>query len=362
MKALMLAFGFALPYHVLRCASAAGAKVSVLGNGSAELLRYSRHCARFHRSRFDCKSEDYKVIAAEVADVVESSNVDIVFPTDDVSTRLLIILREALGIHTTPLPSLEQFDTLNDKWNFSCYCQDIGVRVPATSLYQMPQELIRDIETGRLALPLTIKPTDQSGSRGVQHILGSADLGVIQSIDYAPLLVQQHIKGKTVGISVLCDHGRVVAHNIQYYDLEEYRVFRNDDLRENVDRLAEAVGLHGMAFFDAVIDAESGLAYLVECNPRFWYSVYLCMLAGLNFLDLSLHFEQVKMLEEVIADAAVAGQIRPLAAEPAAFTILEMIRGLIVQRVFGWSRQSSANDVDFLFDMIWKGLAGCTES
>jgi AcrR family transcriptional regulator len=84
--------------------------------------------------------------------------------------------------------------------------------------------------------------------------------------------------------------------------------------------------------------------------------------AHLDKVCRSLFLEQVKMLEQVIAEAAAAGQIRPLGAEPAAFTILEMIRGLIVRRVFGWSRQSANNDVDFLFDMIWKGLAGCTGS
>jgi AcrR family transcriptional regulator len=76
----------------------------------------------------------------------------------------------------------------------------------------------------------------------------------------------------------------------------------------------------------------------------------------------SLYLEQVKTLGAVLEDAAAGGQIRAVRTDAAAFTICEMIRGLIVQRVFGWSRESAANDVDFLFDMVWKGLAVCTGS
>ncbi len=76
----------------------------------------------------------------------------------------------------------------------------------------------------------------------------------------------------------------------------------------------------------------------------------------------SLYLEQVKMLEAVLEDAAASGHIRAVRAGAAAFTISEMIRGLILQRLFGWSRESVATDVEFLLDMIWKGLAVCTES
>jgi AcrR family transcriptional regulator len=76
----------------------------------------------------------------------------------------------------------------------------------------------------------------------------------------------------------------------------------------------------------------------------------------------SLYLEQVKLLEAVLEEAAARGRIRSVRTGAAAFTISEMIRGLILQRLFGWSRESVANDVEFLLDMIWRGLAACTES
>ena len=84
--------------------------------------------------------------------------------------------------------------------------------------------------------------------------------------------------------------------------------------------------------------------------------------AHLNKEFKNLYLEQVGTLKAILEDAAARGQIRCLRTEAAALTIYDMVHGLVMQRVFGWSKESVANDVEFLFGMIWKGLAGCTES
>jgi hypothetical protein len=76
----------------------------------------------------------------------------------------------------------------------------------------------------------------------------------------------------------------------------------------------------------------------------------------------NLYIEQVKTLEAILGDAAARGHIRAGRTDVAAFTICEMTRGLIVQRLFGWSKETVADDVEFLFEMVWKGSARCIES
>jgi hypothetical protein len=71
----------------------------------------------------------------------------------------------------------------------------------------------------------------------------------------------------------------------------------------------------------------------------------------------NLYIEQVKTLEAILGDAAARGHIRAGRTDVAAFTICEMTRGLIVQRLFGWSKETVADDVEFLFEMVWKGSA-----
>jgi len=53
MNILLLGFAFTVPYHVMRCAVAAGHRVTMLGNGPAHGLLRSTSCADFYLSDFD---------------------------------------------------------------------------------------------------------------------------------------------------------------------------------------------------------------------------------------------------------------------------------------------------------------------
>lgn len=140
-KGLLVGFSFALPYHVMRCAVDAGLSVHVLGNGPASGLRYSRFCDGYHPAAFDYTSCDYIVAAAEIRSLVAREGFDVVFPSDDVSTRLLAAVKDVIGVRTSAIPSLSGFDLLNDKWNFYQLCVDHNVRVPSSRLYEDVDEL-----------------------------------------------------------------------------------------------------------------------------------------------------------------------------------------------------------------------------
>ncbi|HEV8014087.1 MAG TPA: ATP-grasp domain-containing protein [Stellaceae bacterium] len=288
MNLLLLGFAFVLPYHVMRCAAAAGHRVVVLGNGPALDLVGSRYCDGFVESAFDYRSQDYEILAEEITGLAISHDFDLVIPSDDVSTRALAAIKDQLPIRTTPLPDVATFDTLNDKWNFARCCEDHGVRVPATRRYENAAALRRDLTAGAIALPLTVKPTNWSGGVGVMHIRTAHELALLDAVDYRPVLAQQHIRGETVGVSVLCTGGKLTAHIVQQRTSRYFRVLDNPDLVANVARLMAALGFDGVANFDAVVDRESGLGYLVECNPRLWYSVFPTMIAGLNFVAAAI--------------------------------------------------------------------------
>jgi hypothetical protein len=282
---LMIAFAFTLPYHVMRTASAAGVRVHVLGNGASRGLRRSRHCRNYRESRF---GGDPEILLTEIGEFVRRHAIDVVFPSDDVSTRLLAQLAGRLPVRSSPLPSLQTFDLLNDKWNFTRFCQDSGIRAPQGRLYDGAANLRQALDSGDVSLPITVKPVNRSGSFGVFHIREPGDIAQIDAIDYRPILVQRHISGETIGISVLCDRGRVLAHATQRRDSKRFQLFANPDLLGNVIRLAALTGFSGPANLDAVLSADDGLSYIVECNPRFWYTIYLSMIAGLNFVELAL--------------------------------------------------------------------------
>jgi biotin carboxylase len=285
MIGLMLAFAFTLPYHVMRTAAAAGMRVHVLGTGASRGLRMSRYCQAYHETHF---AGDADALLREIEELVRRHAIEIVLPSDDVSTRLLAALGDRLPVRSTPLPDLATFDLLNDKWNFTRFCMQNGVRVPHGWLFDSGESVRRALDDGEITLPITVKPTNRSGGFGVIHLRNSGDLGLIDDLDYRPVLAQRHISGETVGVSLLCERGRVVAHATQRRDAARFQLFADADLLTNVTRLAALIGYHGPANFDAILSDEDGLSYIVECNPRFWYTIYLSMIAGLNFVGLAV--------------------------------------------------------------------------
>lgn len=286
MNGLMLAFAFTLPYHVMRAAAAAGIRVHVLGAGDARGLRTSRYCRAYHETR--CAG-DPEALLAEIETLVRREAIDVVLPSDDVATRLLSALGHQLPVRCAPVPHIAAFDLLNDKWNFTRFCLDNGVRAPQGWLFDGAGDLRGALERGELTLPLTLKPTNRSGGSGVLHIREPSHLALLDAIDYRPILAQRHIVGAEASITLLCEHGRVRAHVAQQRDSRRFRVFADADLLATATRLVGLTGYHGTANFDAVIADTDGRGYLVECNPRFWYSIYLVMIAGLNFVELALN-------------------------------------------------------------------------
>jgi hypothetical protein len=287
-NALMLAFGFALPYHILRTATAAGLRVHVLGSGPSRGLRTSRFCASYTRSESSGNDEaDRRIVADEINRIARQRRLDIVFPSDDVSTRLLASLRDELPVRSSPLPDLATFDLLNDKGNFTRFALDHRVRVPQGWTYGEVEELRRDIRSGKLCLPLTVKPTNRSGGYGVIHIRAEREMPELDKVEYRPVMAQRHIVGETIGISVICRNGEILAHATQRRGERRFQLFADPDLFDNVRRLVAAAGLNGPANLDAVIEASSGRSYIVECNPRFWFTIFMSMLVGINFVDFA---------------------------------------------------------------------------
>lgn len=71
----------------------------------------------------------------------------------------------------------------------------------------------------------------------------------------------------------------------------------------------------------------------------------------------NLYLRQSKALETILQHAAEQGQIRAPRPELAALMIYEMTRGLVVQRLLGWSKTTADEDIEALFGLIWRALA-----
>lgn len=288
MRVLILASGFKLEYHVMRLVVAAGHSAHILGMGAARQFKYSRYCSSFHEFNFDPLSRPLEETLAELKTWINRLSVDLVIPSDIVSTRLLVELGPRLPMPTNALPTLECFDRVNDKWQFFQLCRDNGIRVPQSWFFEDAAKLKAALGKGDLQFPLIIKPLDSMNRSGVNPLMNVADARILDTIHYKPVLVQKFITGQYVGIDIVANKGRVGAYAIQRNLSDRYQFVHNAELLSHATRFAEASGYHGAANLDAMEEKGTGHIYMLECNPRFWYSIFALGTAGMNCVEFTI--------------------------------------------------------------------------
>lgn len=74
-----------------------------------------------------------------------------------------------------------------------------------------------------------------------------------------------------------------------------------------------------------------------------------------------LYQRQIGVLEAVIEQGMARGELRRVSANAAAFLVCEATRSFNGRRLLGWSRGRADEDIEFLFDLIWKGLAAASK-
>ena len=282
-RVLLLAAGFSAQYRVLRCAAALPADVHVLGTGSARSLSLSRYCRSFQEIDFG-SAEEISVSAARIDEVASRLGVELILPSDASTTRFLIRARPHLATPCFVLPDLETFDALATKDRFRSLCRELGVAHPHTILLDDREDLLAELEAGRIALPAVLKPVNLAGGIGVLRIDHHDAVGKASSVDYSPVLVQEYVEGVDRSITVFCEHGRVTKRIVYTHPDGVFQFLREPALERIVEDIAARLKLSGVFNFDARIDAR-GKVWMLECNPRFFFNMDVAMVAGLNFAE-----------------------------------------------------------------------------
>ncbi|HVC19155.1 MAG TPA: helix-turn-helix domain-containing protein [Vicinamibacterales bacterium] len=93
---------------------------------------------------------------------------------------------------------------------------------------------------------------------------------------------------------------------------------------------------------------------------RIYYSEFATMLtpvpASQRFVR-EIYLDQIRLLASALRAAADRTRVRPLDPDRLAFAIGELTRGLISDRALRGSQASVDEDVAFVLDLVWNGLA-----
>jgi AcrR family transcriptional regulator len=100
-----------------------------------------------------------------------------------------------------------------------------------------------------------------------------------------------------------------------------------------------------------------------ELNRDFFRIYFSELGSGLSHhAQLPPHFEQIYLQQARLLEAAlqqgIQGRIiREIRTDTAAVAISDLIRGIIVQRLLGWSTKDVESDIKFVIDLVWRGIA-----
>jgi hypothetical protein len=304
LRVLLVAKYFKLPYRVLRCAKAAGCDVFVLGGPQGAGLKTSRLCDGFFALQRDNLGQFDHSLALEINLWADRLNIDMVLAGDGPATRSLIAIRHLLETPCFPMPRLREFDLLNDKWQFTVLCEKLRIRCPDSLLAESVEQLAAALRDGKLPFPVMVKPLSQDNGAGCVVLDSACEIGKLTTINYAPILAQSYIDGEDLCASVFCADGDIKAAVMHRYARNSFSTFFRQSVMENISDICAHQNLSGVYNFDMRRDPE-GDVYFLECNPRFFFSIAMGMVAGLNLLALGLPGQPPTEAQQICAPTVV---------------------------------------------------------
>lgn len=289
--ALLLGASGALNVKVLYCLYPV-ARVVTLASHADNGALHSRHTAARECFDWTCaESRDEAVqrinalIAREGVDIVVPGDIDAAAFAHDIANRIE-------GAALFPCSSAETLHAIHDKWSFAQRLQAAGLATPATA-YIAARDSLDLAAAHRIGFPMMVKPLECESSHGVTRIETADALQAHVASDrpytQPPLIMQQFIDGPDIDISVLASHGRIIASAVQYWSDDADLVFeQHADMDQLAAEIVQLFGYHGVAHFDMRRDRNTGAIHVLECNPRFWYTIPAAMWCGLNFVDAGI--------------------------------------------------------------------------
>jgi predicted ATP-grasp superfamily ATP-dependent carboligase len=285
---------------VVRSLGRAGHEVHVASSRVRSLAGSSRWCVASLQVP-DPLSQPADYVAAVVSHV-EEARIDLLLPVTEPSLVALLPRRDQLHGVMLPFTDAETFRRICDKSLMMKSARQLGICVPPQYVLRRASELPADLPAN-LRYPVVVKPArsvvESPGGLRKLSVLHAANAKALEEAVHSlpaesfPLLVQGRILGPGVGVFVLLWNGELIAA-FSHRRLREkppsggvsvYCESRDmdDELLARSVTLLQAFDWKGVAMVEYKVDAESGEAYLMEINGRFWGSLQLAIDAGVDF-------------------------------------------------------------------------------
>jgi len=285
---------------VTRSLGRRGIPVFVGAETPSSLAGVSRYCREsFVHPSASADPDEFRACLLERA---KRWGARVVFPMTDLAMEILGEVGQQNGAPIVlPIPSLDQYRALSNKYQLMESAKRLGVPIPDTIF--VPDGDVEKALPQINRWPVVVKPGRslikvrgrwQKTSVVYAHDAGELRklYGEISSLK-EPSLLQARVVGEGQGVFGLFDRGKPVAL-FAHRRLRErppsggVSVLRESmalrqPITEYALRIVQSAEWHGVAMVEFKVDLASGVPYLMEVNGRFWGSLQLAIDAGVDF-------------------------------------------------------------------------------
>jgi predicted ATP-grasp superfamily ATP-dependent carboligase len=257
---------------------------------------------------------------------IKKKHYDCLFPMEEETLLLLAKHQSEVSKYTYLLsPDADKIEFVRDKGKLIPFAEDHGIPVPKT-WYSPGTSTLRSSETSStgqalphdfssISLPVVIKPRISSGSFGIAYVKRKEDLmPFYQKVHgrYPFPLIQEWVPdgGGAFGFSALFDEASNVKAAFVHKKLRMYPVQGGPStLREGVEHpqvtelglsLLKSLNWTGVGMVEFKVDPRDGIPKLMEVNPRFWGSLELAIVSGVDFPYLILKMARGEIFEPIL--------------------------------------------------------------
>lgn len=283
---------------VIRSLGKKGIKVTAAEETRFTTGFFSKYCT--DKFVYTSPQENDDEFIKDLLKLIKGNDYDIIFPVADGCLKPIIDNRKELSKYTKiALPNTETFMKGYDKGNTLKIAMENNIPCPKT--YFNMDEIYENKEN--LVYPLVIKPRISSGSRGVKICHSFDDLSSAYKKlqeEFGALLVQEYIPhGGEIGVYTLFNFDSepravTVQERLRSYPVSGgpstfRKTTKNETSKKAIEigfKLLKIMKWSGIGMVEFQIDARDGSLKLMEVNARFWGSLQLSILAGVDFPHL----------------------------------------------------------------------------
>jgi len=230
---------------------------------------------------------------------IQENSVEVLFPMDDNVMDVVIAHKEELQkICRMLLPDANDYKIASDKGLAVVAAQRSGLDCPETWVPEDEDELLNlEAYVAEITFPLVIKPRKSNGSRGIVVVNKREEfveryLQVHQRFQFP--LIQEYISpGPRFDVCLLFNNRSQLRASFVQEELRHFPLDRGPstvqksvwrpDLVELAAGLLKDLNWQGIAEVEFMYDEKDGKLKFMEINPRFWNSLYLSILSGVDF-------------------------------------------------------------------------------